>query len=186
MKSASRPGLGDVHRQRLQVVGQQRRQRDDVLEVGLDVPLQRVDLEAIFLADGVVGRRHARAQIRPHGRDRLELQARQSLHDQAQAAVGQLEHLVDVRRRADPMQVVLGRLFDRGIPLREHADELAAGDRLFDQAHGALARHGQRQERIGKQHGVAQRQNRQLARNGYRMFRGRVADVETFVFTTHD
>ena len=43
-------GLGDVHRQRLQIVRQQRRQRDDVLEVGLDVPLQRVDLEAIFVS----------------------------------------------------------------------------------------------------------------------------------------
>jgi hypothetical protein len=37
--------LGDVDRQRLQVVRQDRRQRHDLLEVGLDVALQRVDLE---------------------------------------------------------------------------------------------------------------------------------------------
>ena len=49
--------LGDVHRQRLQIVGQQRRQRDHMLEVGLDVPLQRVDLEPIFVAHDVVRRR---------------------------------------------------------------------------------------------------------------------------------
>ena len=128
----------------------------------------------------------AGAQVRAHGRNGLELQARESLHDEAQAAVGQLEHLVDVRRRADPVHVVLGRLFDRGVPLGEHADELAPVDRLFDEADGALARDCQRQERIGKQHRVAQRQNRQLARNRYRLFCGRVADVETFVFTTHD
>ena len=48
--------LGNVHRQRLQIVGQQRRQRDDMLEVGFDVPLQRVDLESIFVAHHVVGR----------------------------------------------------------------------------------------------------------------------------------
>ena len=31
-------GLGDVHGQRLEIVGEQRRQRDDLLEVRLDVP----------------------------------------------------------------------------------------------------------------------------------------------------
>ena len=40
-------GLGDVGRQRLQVVRQQRRQRHHLLEVRLDVAQQRVDLETI-------------------------------------------------------------------------------------------------------------------------------------------
>ena len=68
------------------------------------------------------------------GRDRVQLQPRQPLDDQAQAAIGQLEHLVDVRGGADPVEIVLGRLLDRRIALREHADELAAADRLFDRA----------------------------------------------------
>ena len=51
-------GIGDVRRQRLQIVGQQRRQRDDLLEVALDVALQRVDFEVILVAQHLVGRRH--------------------------------------------------------------------------------------------------------------------------------
>ena len=57
MKSASLPGLGDVRRERLQVVGEQRRQRDDLLEVALDVALQRVDFEVIFVAQAARRRR---------------------------------------------------------------------------------------------------------------------------------
>ena len=49
-------GIGDVRRQRLQVVGEQRRERDDLLEVALDVALQRVDLEVVLVAQQV-GRR---------------------------------------------------------------------------------------------------------------------------------
>ena len=47
MKSASRPGSVMFDGQRLQIVGQQRRQRHDLLEVRLDVARQRVDLEAV-------------------------------------------------------------------------------------------------------------------------------------------
>ena len=46
-------GLGDVGRQRLQIVGQQRRQRHDLLEVRLDVAQQRVDLEAVRVVDAL-------------------------------------------------------------------------------------------------------------------------------------
>ena len=84
------------------------------------------------------------------------------------------------------MEIVLCRLFDRGVTLREDADELAAADSLFNQTDGALAGDRQRQKRIGKQDGVPQRQNRQLARDVHMMLGGRFADVETFVFTTHD
>ena len=43
--------LRDVDGERLQIVGQQRRQRHDLLEVRLDVARERVDLQPI----GVVG-----------------------------------------------------------------------------------------------------------------------------------
>ena len=55
MKSASLPGSVMLAGERLQVVGQQRRERDDLLEVALDVALQRVDLEMIFVAQAFVG-----------------------------------------------------------------------------------------------------------------------------------
>ena len=43
--------IGDVRGERLQIVGHQRRQRHDLLEVRLDVALQRVDLEAVFVLE---------------------------------------------------------------------------------------------------------------------------------------
>ena len=95
----------------------------------------------------------------------VEREPRQALDDQPQAAVGQLEHLVDVRGGADRVQIVLQRLLDRGVALREHRDQLAVRDGVVDQADRALARHRQRHERIRKEDRVAQRQDRQLGRN---------------------
>ena len=129
---------------------------------------KRVDLQPIRVV-GVFGRRaHAGAKIGLRRQDLLEGQASESLDNQAQAAVGQLEHLVDVRGRADRVQVGLPRLFDRRIALREHGDQLAVGDRVVDQPHGALASHRQRHEGIRKQDRVPQRQNRQLGRDAER------------------
>ena len=86
---------------------------------------------------------------------------------------GQPEHLVDVRGRANRVQVLLVRFVERGVALREHADDLARIDGLVDQPDGALARNRQRHERIGEQHRVAQRQQRELWRDRERPFAAR-------------
>ena len=157
--------LGDVHRQRLQIVGQQRRQRHDLLEVRLDVPGERVDLEPVGVV-GVLGRRaDARAQVGLGRDDLVEREPREPLHDEPQAAVGQLEHLVNVRRGADRVQVVLPRLLHGRVALGEDRDQLAVGDRIVDEPHRALARDRQRHERIRKEDRVPKRENRQLRRN---------------------
>ena len=49
----------------------------------------------------------------------VQLQPGQALDDEAQAAVRQLEHLVDVRRRADGVQVGLRGLLERRVALGE-------------------------------------------------------------------
>ena len=110
MKSASLPGIGDVGGQRLEVVRQERRERHDLLKVALDVPLQRVDLEVILVAEHLLRRRDGRLEVRAGLHDAIEPHARQPLHDQPQAAVGQLEHLVDVGCRSDRIEVVLRRV----------------------------------------------------------------------------
>ena len=117
-----------------------------MLEIRFDVALQRVDFQAIALADDVFGRRHSRAQERPHRHDALELEARQSLDDEPEAAVGQLEHFVNVGGGAHGMQILLRRLFDRCITLSEHTHKLAAGNRFLDQPDRALARHRKREK----------------------------------------
>ena len=56
--------IGDVGRERLKIVGEQRRQRDDLLEVALDVALQGVDFEVILVAQLIVGDGDRGAQVR--------------------------------------------------------------------------------------------------------------------------
>ena len=162
-------GLGDVEGERLQVVREQRRKRHDLLEVRLDVPLHRVDLEAVVVGRGLGRAADAPAQVGLGRDDLVDVHARQPLHDQPQAAVGQLEHLVDVRGGADGVEVLLARLLHRRVALREDGDQLAGADRLVDQAHRALARHGERHERIREEHRVAERQDRQLRRDHERL-----------------
>ena len=187
MKSASLPGSVMLDDERLQVVGQQRRQRHDLLEVALDVALQRIDLEMILVAQQLVGRGDRGPQVRPGLDDPVEADAGQALDDQPQAAVGQLEHLVDVRGRADRIEVFLQRLFDRRLTLGEHADHPAGRGRLVDQAHRGLPGHRQRHERIRKQHGVPERQDRQLGRNRQRTLRRAVSsDDEGLVLIAHE
>ena len=68
--------------------------------------------------------------------------------------------------RAATTVVGLLRLLDRCVTLREHPDQLAAGNGFVDQAHRTLAGHRQRHERVREQYRVTQGQNRQLVRQG--------------------
>ena len=158
--------LGDVHRQRLQIVGQQRRQRDDLLEVRLDVARQRVDLEPIGVV-GALGRRGRRARARraastttPRARSRAR-----PWTISRRLPSGSLNILWMCVAVPTRIEIVLARLLDARVALGEDGDQLAVGDRIVDQPHGALARHRERHERVGKQDRVPKRQNRQLRRN---------------------
>ena len=178
-------GLGDVRGQRLQVVRHQRRQRDDLLEVDLDVALQRVDLQPIAVGQllrrlGDVGQ-----QIRPAGDDAVEPHPGQALDDDAQAAVRQLEHLVDVAGGADGVEVVLARVLFRGLTLGEDGNHPAGRDGVVDQPHRALASHRQRHERIGEQHRVAQRQHGEFSGNLERLLGRRIAGLESIFLIAH-
>ncbi len=158
-------GLGDVRGERLQVVREQWRQRDDLLEVRLDVPGERVDFEAVGLVGVLAGGADARAQVGMHRHDLVQRQPGEPLHDEAKTAVRQLEHLVDVRRGADLEKVVLTWLLDRRIALREYRYQLPVGNGVVDEAHGGFARHSKWHERVGEEHRVPQGQDRQFWRN---------------------
>ena len=65
------------------------------------------------------------------------------------------------------VQVGLLRLVDRRVPLRADRDQLPGADRLIDQAHRTLSRHGERHEGVREEHRVPQRQDRQLRRDDH-------------------
>ena len=156
-----------------------------MLEVVLDVAMQRVDLESVLLTNTFVGPTDPRPDIRL-GLDHLvEMQTRLPLHDETQGAVRQLEHLVDVGRRANRIQILLRRLLGARLDLGKHPDNPAVGDRLLDQADGTLASHRQRHEGIRKQDGVAQWQHRQLGWDRDRPLNARELLVEELVLIAH-
>ena len=97
--------------------------------------------------------------------DLQQAEALHALHDQAQRPVGELEHLVDVGERADPVEVALDRIVDGGVALGDDADDLALAHRVVHEGHRALPRHGQRQDGVGEQDRVAQRQDGELRRD---------------------
>ena len=101
------PRIGNVRGERLQVVGHQRRQRHDLLEIRLDVALQRIDLQPVVFLEHLGRFADAAAKVRTRRGDLFEAHAGQALHDDAEAAVGQLEHLVDLAGGTDRMQVGL-------------------------------------------------------------------------------
>ena len=112
--------LGDVGGERLQIVGQQRRQRHDLLEVALDVPLQRVDLEMILVAQALVGGRDGGPQVRPRLRRCRSRRTRASPWTiRRRLPSGSLNILWMWVAVPIGIEVVLQRLFDRRLALGE-------------------------------------------------------------------
>ena len=177
--------IGDVAGERLEIVGQQRRQRDDLLEIALDVALQRVDFQVIFVAEHLVGHRDHRAEVGTGLHHAIEADARQALDNQPEAAVGQLEHLVDMRGRADRIEVLLQGLLDGRLFLREDANHPAGRAGFVDQADRRLARDCQGHEGIGEQHRVAERQHGHVVGNRQSLRARRLFDDDEFVTVAH-
>ena len=114
------------------------------------------------------------------------MQPGESLHDEAQAAVRQLEHLVNVRGRADSVQIRLRRLFGGGVALGEDRDQFPVGNRFVNQSHRTLARDRQGHEGIREQYRVAQRKDRQFWRNGQRPIgRSEIVGLEILDLIAH-
>ena len=100
-----------------------------------------------------------RLQERPVLMDLVQAEALHALHDEAQRSVGELEHLVDVGERPDAEEVALDGIVDGGVALGDHADDLALPHRVVHEGHRALAGHGQGQDGVREQDGVAQGQD---------------------------
>ena len=97
--------------------------------------------------------------------DLQDAEALHALHHEAQRAVGELEHLVDVGEGPDAVEVALHRVVDRGVALGDDADDLALAHRVVHEGHGALPGHRQGQDGVGEQDGVPQGQDAR-ARSG--------------------
>jgi hypothetical protein len=89
-----------------------------------------------------------------------DLDPAQALNQDANAAVGILEHLEDSRRRAAAVELVGPGIVGLRRTLRDHADDAIADQCLFDQRQGCLSRDEERRDRSREDHHPAKRKNR--------------------------
>ena len=136
-------------------------ERDGAVEALLDAAHQRLDLEALLGGGGLLDALDLGLQVRLGLADVLDAGARQALDEDADAAVGQLEHPHDDGRGADAVEVGLARVLDRAVALRHQHDDAALGERAVDRQDALVAPHRQRQDDVREDDRVLERQHGQ-------------------------
>ena len=159
---AERARVVDVRRSELQLFGQVRREADDPPEQALHVARQRLELGCLL--EHVGERAELAEQIGVDVETVLELHALDALDEDAQRPVGDLDHLVDERDRADVVDVVPAGRLDRAVLRRDQREQAVAGDDVVDQPDRALLSDRERRHRLREHHGLLQRQHRQRRR----------------------
>jgi hypothetical protein len=94
----------------------------------------------------------------------LDTRPLEPLHEDAQRAVGHLDHLVDERNRSDLIEVAPGRRLDRGVARRDEGEQPVGRDDVVDQPHGPLLADRERRHRLREDDRLLQRQDRQHER----------------------
>ena len=154
----------DVHHHHLQLVRQVGDHRDELGEL-----VHHVNLHCLDVLRGLVGVlqvAHLRLEVRFPLRVAGHLDALEPLDQDADAPVGVLEHLQDASRgapRVEPFGV--GVLVLR-VLLREEAEHPVAGQRLLHEPQRGAPRDQQRDDGRRENDDPAQRQDRQLGRDG--------------------
>ena len=148
--------VGDRHLQLLRQVGDL---LDDLREGALDVAGQRLQLGAGLDHVGQLGDpRHQVGLLADVG---VEPDPLGPLDEDAQRAVGDLDHAGDDADHADLVEVVGAGLLVLGIARGDHDQHPVAAEDVVDELDRALLPDRQRRQRLREGDGVAQRQHRQ-------------------------
>ena len=157
--------VGDLFQRPAHVVGQA------VVQVGVfGKDLGELAIESLELVGVPVGLTlpapQARHQVRTLGQNLAELDAHQALDEDLGGAVGQVHHLMDASHGTDGVEIALARFGHVGLSLGGHGQELLVVRRRLERFHTALAAHQQWNHSAREQDDVAQRQERELRRQG--------------------
>jgi hypothetical protein len=144
--------VGDRH---LQLLGQVRDLLDDVRERLLDVAHQGRELRPLL--DPVGRLLHARDQVGLLVGELGELHALAALDEDAQRAVGHLEHPRHGAHHPHAVELLGARGLLLGIAAGDHHDHPVAAQHVVDQPDRALLPDGQRRERVREGDRLAQR-----------------------------
>ena len=158
---AERARIVDVGGRELELLGQVRRHADDVRELLLHVPCQRLDLGRV--GDDVRQVLELGDEVRVVLLRLDQPNPLQPLDEDAQRPVGHLDHLVNDRDRADRVQVVPARRVGLGVAHGHQREHPLARDDVVDQPDRALLADGERRHRLREDHRLLQRQDRQRA-----------------------
>jgi hypothetical protein len=133
----------DIHGGVLQVVRKLRRMAHDVAEEVLRVALQCLEFGVFFTCEIGLGG-HGGTQERAQAQQFIDADALQAFQEDDHVAVGHLNGLVDLGKRADFVEVRRSRIFDPRIQLGNHAQKLIVARKRIDQSERALTAHGER------------------------------------------
>jgi hypothetical protein len=147
-----------------QVVGQRRGQLDDAREEGVGLAPERLGFDVVGGRGEVGHPLDPRPEVRRALRELHHPEPLDALDDQTDRAVGLLEHPVDRRDGARPMEVLGRRCFLRPVALGHDPDQPMAEDGLVDRPDGRGTRDRQRDDRLREEHGFPERQDGQLVR----------------------
>ena len=146
---------------------------DGAIEVLFDGADERFHFQAAIARHRLFDARDLRFEKRCGLDEIVDARARQSLHEDANAAVGQLEHSHDDGDGAGAEEIFFARIFVLKILLSGEHDDAVLGEGLIDGVDRLLARHRKRHDDERKDHQVLERKHRKDVRDFYRLFFGR-------------
>ena len=156
---AERRRVVDVGDRHLQLLGQVGDVLDDLGEGALHVAGQRLQLGPLLADVGQLG--DPGDEVGLLGDVGAELHPLRSLDEDAQGAVGDLQHAGDDADDADAVEPVGPRLLVLGVAGGDHRQHPVGAEHVVDQLDRALLADRERGQRLGIGDGLAQRQDRQ-------------------------
>jgi len=134
--------------------------RETAIEVLFDRADQRLDFQRAILGDRFFDARDLRFEERRGLDEVVDARAAEALHQDADAAVGQLQHAHDDGDGADAVEILFARILVLKVLLRGQHDHAVLGQRLVDGVDRLLPRYRQRNDDEREDDQILQRQNR--------------------------
>ena len=155
----------DVLNGERRLLGHRRRDVDDIERHVADRVHEGFELDALQIGRGIAQGGDTGPEVRLGGDVFADLDLLQAVQDHREVAVGHFENLDDARRGADLVHVVRRGVFDVAFALQHGAQNTAFGIHGAHQTDALVAAHRNGGDGAGKEHGTAQRENRNDLRN---------------------
>ena len=155
----------DVLNGERRLLGHRRRDVDDIERHVADRVHEGFELDALQIGRGIAQCGDTGPEVGFGSNVFADLDLLQAVQDHREVAVGHFENLDDARRGTDLVHVVRRGVFDVAFALQHGAQNTAFGIHGAHQTDALVAAHRNGGDGAGKEHGAAQRENRNDLRN---------------------